>query len=113
MTMRGLLAQNPQVQDFLKAVSGETRQRILQLFADGKERTVGQVAIECDLGQSTASENLAMLRRGGLVVARREGKEVYYLPDRALIATRLQMLGQMLGHCCGGPDSNPSAPGDG
>lgn len=112
MTMRGLLAQNPQVQDFLKAVAGETRQRILQLFTDGRERTVGQVAAECGFGQSTASEHLAILRRGGLVAARREGKEVYYLPDRALIAARLQTLEQLLGRCCGAPHPGPSTPTD-
>lgn len=110
MTMRGLLTQNPQVQDFLKAMAGETRQRILQLFVDGNERTVGQVAAECGFGQSTASEHLTILRRGGLVVARREGKEVYYLPDRALIAARLQTLGQLLGRCCGTSCSDASTP---
>lgn len=106
MTIRDLLEETPQIQDFLKALVGETRQRILLLFIDGKQRTVGQIASEAGLGQSTTSEHLTMLRRGGLVTARRKGKEVYYLPDRALIASRLHALEQLLGRCCGTPDED-------
>ncbi|HEY3364138.1 MAG TPA: metalloregulator ArsR/SmtB family transcription factor [Symbiobacteriaceae bacterium] len=94
MTVAGKL------QDFLKAVASETRQRILFLFMDGQERTVNQVARDADLGQSTASENLALLKRGGLVMARREGKEVYYFPDRACIRAMIQELTALLDHCC-------------
>jgi DNA-binding transcriptional ArsR family regulator len=111
MTMEGLLELTPQIQEFLKALAGETRQRILMLFVDGKERTVGQIAAEARLGQPSASEHLAILRRGGLVVSRREGKEVYYLPDRALIAARLRALSGLLEHCCGAPGPDRQPPG--
>lgn len=106
--MKGLEL-TPHLQDFLKALAGETRQRILLLFTDGRERTVGQIAAEAGLGQPSTSEHLAILRRGGLVVSRRDGKEVYYLPDRALITSRLRALSGLLEHCCGapGPDLSP------
>jgi DNA-binding transcriptional ArsR family regulator len=89
-----------EVQEFLRALASETRQRILFLFVDGQERTVSRVAEDARLGQSTASEHLAVLRRAGLLTARREGKEVYYWPDRARISALLRQLSEMLSSCC-------------
>lgn len=89
-----------EVQEFLRALASETRQRILFLFVDGQERTVSQVAEDADLGQSTASEHLATLRRAGLLVARREGREVYYWPDRTRITAMLRQLEAALADCC-------------
>src|SRR5512141_2693088 len=71
----------PEIREFLKALASETRQRILFLFVDGEPRTVGQIASELQTGQSTASEHLAILKRGGLLDSEREGKEVYYRPN--------------------------------
>ena len=61
------LALDGPTQDFLKALASETRQQIMMLFAGGTQLTVGEVADCCGLGQSTTSEQLAILRRGGLV----------------------------------------------
>jgi DNA-binding transcriptional ArsR family regulator len=89
------------IQDFLRALASETRQRILfQVFLDGQEHTVGEVAQAAGLGQSTTSEHLAALRRAGIVQARREGKEVYYRPDRARILAQLGALTDLLTGCC-------------
>jgi DNA-binding transcriptional ArsR family regulator len=89
------------LEPFLKALASETRQRILlTAFANGRERTVGEVAEVVKLGQSTTSEHLAILRRGGLLESRREGKEVYYRPDRARILAALQRLTEALTCCC-------------
>jgi DNA-binding transcriptional ArsR family regulator len=86
---------------FFKALASETRQRILfHVMADGRERTVGQIAEAAELGQSTTSEHLAVLKRGGLVESRREGKEVYYRPDRARIVATLRQLTDLLSNCC-------------
>ena len=88
-----------EVQDFLRALASETRQRILFLFSDGQERTVGQVAEQAGIGQSTASEHLTTLRRAGLLNARREGKEVYYCPDSVRIGVLLDHLRDVLARC--------------
>jgi DNA-binding transcriptional ArsR family regulator len=87
-------------QDFLKALASETRQQIMLLFADGSERTVGEIAECCGLGQSTTSEQLAILRRGGLVQSTRDGKLVRYRADPATISARLGELQQYLACCC-------------
>lgn len=93
--------QLPPVDDFLKALASETRQRILfQAFQAGQERTVGQVAELMGIGQSTASEHLAIMRRGGLLQSRREGKEVYYRPDRRQVLGMMQHLTDQLASCC-------------
>ena len=89
------------VQDFLKALSNETRQQIvLGVFGDGRERTVNEVAEIAGIGQSTASEQLAVLRRAGILTARRAGKEVYYRPDRASILASLRRLTDIVASCC-------------
>ena len=86
--------------EFLKALSSSTRQRIMLLFASGEELPVGEVAERVGIGQSTASQQLALLRRGKVVVARREGKTVYYRADRAGMAAALADLQRYLEKCC-------------
>lgn len=93
--------QSATLEPFLKALASETRQRILfRAFANGQEQSVSQVAEKAGLGQSTTSEHLAILKRGGLLQSRREGKEVYYRPDRAKILEALRYLTEMLTCCC-------------
>jgi DNA-binding transcriptional ArsR family regulator len=76
-----MTAPGPDLQAFLKALASETRQAILVLFATNEALTVNQIAEAVGVGQSTASEHLAVLRRAGLLTASRAGKEVYYRPD--------------------------------
>ena len=94
-------------QDFLKALASETRQQIMMQFAGGRQLTVGEVADCCGLGQSTASEQLAILRRGGLVTATRDGKLVRYRADPATISARLADLQGYLACCCPAPQAEP------
>jgi DNA-binding transcriptional ArsR family regulator len=54
-----------------------TRLRILMLLDEG-EMNVGELCRRLRLPQPTVSHHLARLRRGGLLRARRSGKEVYY-----------------------------------
>src|SRR5918911_2521453 len=55
-----------------------TRLRILQLLAEIREVTVQDLADSMDMSQPRLSWHLRMLRRGGLVNARRSGREVFY-----------------------------------
>ncbi|MEU7901592.1 metalloregulator ArsR/SmtB family transcription factor [Actinoplanes sp. NPDC049118] len=96
-------------QNFLKALASETRQQIMMLFADGTQLTVGEVADRCGLGQSTTSEQLAILRRGGLVQSSRDGKLVRYRADPTTITTRLTELQGYLACCCPPPAEPDSA----
>lgn len=91
-------------QAFLKALASETRQQIMQLFAGGVELTVGEVAERAGLGPSTASEHLTLMRRGGLLVSRRDGKTVRYRVDSRQVGDQLDELKAYLACCCPTPD---------
>ncbi len=69
------------LQDFLKALSSETRQQLLLMFIRGEKLTVGTVADRAGISQSTTSEHLSMLKRGGLLKSKRAGKIVVYEAD--------------------------------
>jgi ArsR family transcriptional regulator len=53
------------------------RARALEVLADG-ERPVGDLAGEVGIEASHLSQQLAILRRAGLVTTRREGTTVFY-----------------------------------
>ncbi|TWF80862.1 DNA-binding transcriptional ArsR family regulator [Pseudonocardia hierapolitana] len=86
--------------EFLKALTSPTRQRIMLLFARGAELSVGEVAEQIGIGQSTASEQLSILRRAGIVTSRREGKVVLYRSDRDGALEVLADLQAYLQTCC-------------
>jgi ArsR family transcriptional regulator len=71
---------------FFKALSDETRLRILALLTNG-ELCVCDLMAVLDLPQSTVSRHLAYLRHAGLVEDRRRGVWMYYrlaVPDAEL-----------------------------
>ncbi|SEF11497.1 DNA-binding transcriptional regulator, ArsR family [Arthrobacter alpinus] len=90
----------PQIQLFLKALSSESRQKTLALFATGRALSVGEASQLSGLGQSTTSEQLAALRAGGLLRADRYGKTVMYRPDPDAIREQLKVLSSYLNTCC-------------
>nr|WP_043632478.1 metalloregulator ArsR/SmtB family transcription factor [Nonomuraea candida] len=85
---------------FLRALDSPVRQRILALFARGAELSVGQVAERAGIGQPRASEQLAELRRGGLLTSRKDGKVTWYRADRQAVAAALSDLQSYLKNCC-------------
>ncbi|WFF03734.1 metalloregulator ArsR/SmtB family transcription factor [Micromonospora sp. WMMD964] len=90
----------PDVQEFLKALGSPTRQRIMMLFAQGAELSVGHVAERVGISQATASQQLNLLRRGRVVTSRRDGKTVYYRADRDGARAALAELQSYLNTCC-------------
>ncbi len=86
--------------DFVKSIASESRMNILLLFLDGQERTVNQITEAVGLGQPTTSEHLAVMKRAGVLISEKRGKEVYYRPDRLRIAQYLETLSALL-KCCG------------
>ena len=90
----------PEVREFLRALASEGRQQVLMLFADHSELGVGRVAELAGVAQSTASQQLAELRRGGLLTSRRDGKAVLYRADVTGITRALNALQVHLRSCC-------------
>ncbi len=89
-----------ELMDFTKAIASESRINILLLFLDGQERTVGEISQAVKLGQPTTSEHLAIMKRSGILVSEKRGKEVYYRPDRLRLARYLELLSDMVRKCC-------------
>lgn len=63
--------------ELFKALGHPLRVRVLELLAPG-ERPVSELLLETGLEASHLSQHLAVLRRTGLVTARREGNAVRY-----------------------------------
>lgn len=65
-----------------KALSDETRLRIMGLLLDGRELCVCDLIGGLDLPQSTISRHLAILRKAELVCDRRQGIWMFYTINR-------------------------------
>ncbi|WP_233617960.1 MULTISPECIES: ArsR/SmtB family transcription factor [Actinomadura] len=97
----------PGAREFLRALASEQRQQMLELFTGGVEITVGAVAERLGIAQPTASQQLAVLRRGGLLASRRVGKQVRYRIDSAAVDASLAELRTYLHACCPPPEPGP------
>lgn len=62
----------------LRALNHKLRQQIVRLLDERRKVTVTDIYIELRLEQSVASQHLAILRRAGIVSARRDGKFIHY-----------------------------------
>lgn len=78
-----------------RALSDETRRRILVVLLDGPAYP-GDIATLLGLGKANTSNHLSCLRGCGLVVAEPEGRRVRYeLADRRL-ADGLRLLAEVM-----------------
>ncbi len=91
-----------QASELLKALSNRHRLLIICQLVDG-ERSVGELAEALDLRDSTVSQHLALLRRDGLVSARRDAQSIFYSiasePAREVLTTLYRVFcpGQAIG----------------
>ena len=76
--------------ELLKSLANRHRLLILCQLGEG-ERSVGELAEFLGIRDATASQHLALLRKDGLVSARREGQTIWYsissAPAREILAT--------------------------
>ncbi len=63
--------------DFFKALAHPLRISILDALRDG-ELTVNEISQRFQVEQANASQQLAVLRNKNIVIARKEGANVYY-----------------------------------
>jgi len=85
--------------EFFKTLGHPARIRILELLAE-RDRSVGELLPEIGLEASNLSQQLAVLRRAGVVVSRKQGNAVIYSlasPDMAeLMAVARKVLTRLL-----------------
>lgn len=75
--------------EFAKALADDTRQQIMEVCCC-RWLSVSEIVERVNVGQSTVSHHLSILRAAGLVDARQEGKHTYYTLNQARVVT-----------CCG------------
>ena len=63
--------------ELLKSLSGRSRLVLLCHLWDG-EKSVGELARLAGVRETAASQQLALLRKDGIVAARRSGQTIYY-----------------------------------
>ncbi|WP_414642292.1 ArsR/SmtB family transcription factor [Bradyrhizobium sp.] len=84
-----------QASELLKALANRHRLLIICQLIDG-ERSVGELAEFLNLRDSTVSQHLALLRKDGLVSARRDAQTIYYsiasAPAREVLKTLYQVF---------------------
>ena len=81
----------------LKALANPDRLLLLCQLSQG-ERNVGELEALLGIVQPTLSQQLAVLRREGLVDTRRDGKQVYY---RISSAQALALINTLYQQFCG------------
>lgn len=62
----------------LRALNHKLRQQMIKLLDESEKMTVTEIYVKLRLEQSVASQHLAILRRAGIVVTKRDGKFIYY-----------------------------------
>lgn len=74
--------------ELFKALGHPVRVRVLELLVQ-REHAVSELLVTTGLEPSHLSQHLAVLRRTGVVVARREGNGVHYRPAHPSVAELL------------------------
>jgi DNA-binding transcriptional ArsR family regulator len=75
--INGMLAAADEASALLKALANRHRLLIVCQLTD-QERSVGELADLLNIRDSTVSQHLALLRKDGLVTARRDGQTIWY-----------------------------------
>jgi len=94
-----MFLQNPrnELPDHFLGVANPTRLRILERLAKLGEVNVNDLALHLHMSQPRISWHLRMLRLGGVIRTRREGRQVYCSLDVENIRRYRERLDQMLG----------------
>jgi DNA-binding transcriptional ArsR family regulator len=82
--------------ELLRVLGHETRLRLLLLLVAG-EQAVGELDVVSGIGQPALSQQLAVLRKAGLVATRRAAKQVYYRVDPEALQPVRAILTQLAG----------------
>ncbi len=81
--------------EFFKTLGHPMRIRVLELLSE-REQSVGEMLAELGVEASNLSQQLAVLRRSGLVSARREASTVYYSLTSPQVAELLAVARRIL-----------------
>jgi DNA-binding transcriptional ArsR family regulator len=98
--------------ELLKALANRHRLLIVCQLID-RERSVGELADFLGIRNSTVSQHLALLRRDGIVAARRDGQTIWYsissAPAREVLKTLYRVFCASASSCAPAPRARPAA----
>jgi DNA-binding transcriptional ArsR family regulator len=92
-----LPSQRHELPDHFLAFANPTRLRILQRLGEVGEENVNDLALHLRMSQPRISWHLRMLRVGGVIRTRREGRQMYCSLDVENIARERRQLEELLG----------------
>ena len=92
-----LPSQRHELPDHFLAFANPTRLRILQRLGEVGEENVNDLAAHLRMSQPRISWHLRMLRVGGVIRTRRDGRQVYCSLDVENIARERRQLEELLG----------------
>jgi len=78
-----------------RALEHELRKKMVNLLATQKKMTVTEVYIKLKVEQSVASQHLAVLRRSAVVLAERDGKNIFYSLNSAQLEKIAAFISQV------------------
>ncbi|MDQ6772869.1 MAG: metalloregulator ArsR/SmtB family transcription factor [Candidatus Dormibacteraeota bacterium] len=81
---------------FFQSLANPTRIRILERLAETGEETVSELAQALRISQPRTSWHLGLLRRGGAVRQRREGRQVHCSLDMEAVRRHQLALWELL-----------------
>ncbi len=90
-------SQRHELPDHFLAFANPTRLRILQRLGEKGEESVNDLAAHLRMSQPRISWHLRMLRVGGVIRTRRDGRQVYCSLDVENIARERRQLDELLG----------------
>ena len=90
-------SQRHELPDHFLAFANPTRLRILQRLGAVGEESVNDLAVHLRMSQPRISWHLRMLRVGGVIRTRRDGRQVYCSLDVENIARERARVEQLLG----------------
>lgn len=82
------------MQDVLDAISSARRRQILRLVWE-RELSAGDIAEQFDVSWPAISQNIAVLRKAGLVTERREANRRFYRADQQALGSLRDALLEM------------------
>jgi len=81
--------------ELCKIFTSPVRLKILDMLRDG-EKSVAEIANQLHTTQPNASQHLALMRKAGIIVARREGNNTYYSLRNSKILKAFDTIREML-----------------
>ena len=91
MNIEEMEATAEKVADLMKVLSNKNRLLVLCQLVES-ERPVGELARGIGIREQAMSQQLALLRKDGLVKTRRDGQTIYYSLARSDIRPLMQFL---------------------